>query len=239
MVATSISLPKAKIVASSARTPPLVATMTVEDNWNIRLHRLELMEAGGNLFRRNALPIMPIFTASTPMSLMTASICARITSAGIWMDSLDAQRVLGGYRRDGGHRVPAEHRYRLDIGLNSRSATKSDPAMIRTRAVEATELTLVPLRGAKFSMRTELSFRLQLPRNGSRGGLHGLANVIDHPLDERLVVAFGHHSDQRLGARFADRPGGRGLPARIRRQRSAFGRCWLPEVRRRHRGARS
>ena len=31
---------------------------------------------------------MPIFTASTPMSLMTASICARITSAGIgWMAS--------------------------------------------------------------------------------------------------------------------------------------------------------
>jgi len=41
-------------------------------------------------------------------------------------------------------------------------------------------------------------------RKGSRRRLDRLANVIDHPLHQRRIVAFGHDPDQRLGARFAD-----------------------------------
>src|SRR6185503_8966952 len=75
---------------------------------------------------------------------------------------------------------------------------------MRTRAVEVIETTLGPLRGAKFSMRTELSFRGQLPRNGSRGGPDGLANVVHDPFHEGRIVAFGHDPNEGFGARFAD-----------------------------------
>ena len=44
----------------------------------------------------------------------------------------------------------------------------------------------------------------QLRRKCSRGALNGLANVVDQTLDQRRVVALGHHPDQRLGARLAD-----------------------------------
>src|SRR5262245_15518295 len=75
---------------------------------------------------------------------------------------------------------------------------------MRMRAVEVIESAFVPLPGAKFSMRTEMLFHPQIPRNGSRGRLNGLANVVDQSFDDSQVVAFGHHPDQRLRARFAD-----------------------------------
>src|SRR5690348_17952292 len=75
---------------------------------------------------------------------------------------------------------------------------------MRTRAVEVIETTLGPLRGAKFSMRTELSFRGQLPRNGSRGGPDGLANVVYDPLHQGRIVAFGHHSNKGFGTGFSN-----------------------------------
>src|SRR3954468_22960435 len=81
---------------------------------------------------------------------------------------------------------------------------ESEPAIIRMRAVEVIESTFVPLPGAKFSMCTTMAFDRQIPRKCSRRRLHGLANVVDHPLDQRRIIAFGHHPDQRLGARFAD-----------------------------------
>src|SRR3954453_4759383 len=76
--------------------------------------------------------------------------------------------------------------------------------MTRMRAGFVTESTFDPLPGVKFSMRTIMSCDRQLPTKCSRRRLHGLANVVDHALDEGRIVAFGHHPDQRLGARFAD-----------------------------------
>src|SRR5437773_4807075 len=76
--------------------------------------------------------------------------------------------------------------------------------MMSMRAGFVTESTFDPLPGVKFSMRTIMSCDRQLPRKCSRGRLDGLANVVDHTLDERGIVALGHHPDQRLGARFAD-----------------------------------
>src|SRR5690348_1563250 len=101
--------------------------------------------------------------------------------------------------------------------------------MIRTRAVLANESVLDPLGGTRFSMRTESSFHRQLPRNRSRGGPHSLADVVDDALDERWVVAFGHHADQRLCPRLANDQaaaplqlglgGGNALPDAVRLQR--------------------
>src|SRR5437868_3823491 len=75
---------------------------------------------------------------------------------------------------------------------------------MRIRAGFVTESAFDPLRGAKFSMRTTMSFERQLPTNRSRGRLNRLANVVDDALHQRRIVALGHHPDQRLGARFAD-----------------------------------
>src|SRR5256885_7776754 len=75
---------------------------------------------------------------------------------------------------------------------------------MRIRAGFVTESAFDPLPGAKFSMRTIMSFERQLPTKRSRGRLDRLADVVDDALDERRIVALGHHTDQRLGARFAD-----------------------------------
>src|SRR4051794_9255832 len=75
---------------------------------------------------------------------------------------------------------------------------------MRIRAGFVTESAFDPLPGAKFSMRTTKSFGRQLRTKRSRGRLDGLANVVDQALNERRVVAFRHHADQWLGARFAD-----------------------------------
>src|SRR5213082_786953 len=75
---------------------------------------------------------------------------------------------------------------------------------MRMRAGFVTESAFDPLPGAKFSMRTIKSFARQLRTKGSRGRLNRLANILDQALDERRVLALGHHADQRLGTRFAD-----------------------------------
>src|SRR5690242_14954353 len=76
--------------------------------------------------------------------------------------------------------------------------------MIRTRAVDVILRVFDPLPGAKLSMCTASSCGRQLPRNGSRRGLDGLANLVNDALDQRRVVAFGHHPDQRFRSRLAD-----------------------------------
>src|SRR4051794_34281393 len=76
--------------------------------------------------------------------------------------------------------------------------------MMRIRAGFVTESAFDPLPGAKFSMRTIKSFGRQIRTKRSRRRLDRLANVIDHALHEGRVVAFRHHTDQWLGARFAD-----------------------------------
>src|SRR5216117_2630914 len=75
---------------------------------------------------------------------------------------------------------------------------------MRIRAGFVTESAFDPLPGAKFSMRTIMSFERQLPTKRSRGRLDRLADVVDHALNDGGIVAFRHHPDQRLGARFAD-----------------------------------
>src|SRR4051794_23862114 len=76
--------------------------------------------------------------------------------------------------------------------------------MIRMRAVVDIESVFGRPLEAKFSMCTTTSFRRQLPIKCSRGRLDGLANVVDDALDERGIVPFRHHPDQRLGPRLAD-----------------------------------
>src|SRR5690348_5605168 len=75
---------------------------------------------------------------------------------------------------------------------------------MRIRAGFVTESAFEPLFGAKFSIRTILSLRRQLPKKRSRGGLNGLANVVNDPFDHGGVLPLGHDADQRLSARFAD-----------------------------------
>src|SRR5205823_10320774 len=81
---------------------------------------------------------------------------------------------------------------------------ESEPATIRIRAVDVIPGVFDPLPDAKLSMCTGKSCRRQMRTKGSRGGPHGLADVVHEPLDELGVVAFRHHSDQGLGARLAD-----------------------------------
>src|SRR3954468_9624834 len=76
--------------------------------------------------------------------------------------------------------------------------------MIRMRAVVDIESVFGPPLEAKFSMCTATSFRRQIPIKCSRGRLDRLANVVDNPLNERGIVAFGHHSDEWFGAGLAD-----------------------------------
>src|SRR4051812_10289412 len=75
---------------------------------------------------------------------------------------------------------------------------------MRMRAGFVTEPAFDLLPAAKFSMRTVTSCERQLPRKCSRGRLDRLADFVDDALDEGHIVAFGHHPDQRFGARFAD-----------------------------------
>src|SRR5256885_1369091 len=75
---------------------------------------------------------------------------------------------------------------------------------MRIRAGFVTESAFDPLPGAKFSMRTIMSFERQLPTKRSRGRLNRLANVVDDAPHERRIVTLGHHPDQGFGARFAD-----------------------------------
>src|SRR5437763_10794816 len=81
---------------------------------------------------------------------------------------------------------------------------ETEPAMIKIRAVSVTLPAFDPLAGAKLSMCTVLSLGRQIPRKGSHRRLNRLANVIDEPLDQRRVVALGHHADQGLGPRLTD-----------------------------------
>src|SRR6478735_6706492 len=81
---------------------------------------------------------------------------------------------------------------------------ESEPAMRRILAVGVTLLAFDLLPGAKLSMCTGWRIARQSRINGSRGGPNGLANLVDHLLDERGVVTFGHHPDERLGSRLAD-----------------------------------
>ena len=74
-----------------------------------------------------ALPIMPILTASTPMSLDDRVDLREDHFGRHRMDRGDAQRVLGGDGGDRGHRMAAEHGDGLDIGLDAGPAAGVGP----------------------------------------------------------------------------------------------------------------
>ena len=101
---------------------------------------------------------MPILTASTPISPTTASICARIISAGTGWTAVTPSGVLRGDRGDRGHRVAAEHGDGLDIRLNPRAAARiragddQDPGRRRHCTPPSTRPS-----EAKFSMCTSMA----------------------------------------------------------------------------------
>ena len=77
--AIRISRPNAAIVASSASTSPLVATITGSNTIGTPA---SASSRSATAFAVSADPIMPIFTASTPISPTTESICAITISVG-------------------------------------------------------------------------------------------------------------------------------------------------------------
>ena len=83
MVATSISLPKAATVTSSASALPLVATITGSKTMGSSgFSAFSCSRRSATCMAVKALPIIPIFTESTPISPTTASIWASTISAG-------------------------------------------------------------------------------------------------------------------------------------------------------------
>src|SRR5690349_21187490 len=76
--------------------------------------------------------------------------------------------------------------------------------MIRIRAVDVIPRVFEPVPGAKLSMCTLPSVSRQVRTKGSRRGFHGLADVVDEAFDQCRIVAFGHDTDQGLGARLAN-----------------------------------
>src|ERR1041385_4665527 len=89
---------------------------------------------------------------------------------------------------------------------------------MRIRAGSVIESALDPLLGAKLSMCTGKWCGGQIPTKGSRRRLHGLANIVDHTLDEGHVLPLGHHPNQRLGARLPDDEPSPALELRLRRR---------------------
>ena len=77
--AIAISRSNAAIVGALARTEPLVATMTGSNT----IGTVSRFRYSATALAVSAEPIMPIFTASTPMSRTTASIWAITMSVGI------------------------------------------------------------------------------------------------------------------------------------------------------------
>ena len=70
----------------------------------------------------SAVPSIPIFTASTPMSSATARTWATIISGETASTALDPDRVLRRDRGDRGHPVHAAARERLQVGLDAGAA---------------------------------------------------------------------------------------------------------------------
>ena len=77
--------------------------------------------------------------------------------------------------------------------------------MIRIRAVDGHASAPPPAcRGEILHVHEHVVVADKCEEMRSRRRLHRLADVVDQPLDQRRVVAFGHDPDQRLGARLAD-----------------------------------
>ena len=70
----------------------------------------------------SAVPSIPVFSASTPMSLTTLSNCVRDEGGRQRLDALHADSVLRRHRRQDAHAVDAEGGKRLQIRLDARAA---------------------------------------------------------------------------------------------------------------------
>ena len=167
MVATSISLPNAAIVASSASVAPLVATITGSNTIGRSGFSALSSSRSATCPAAKALPIMPILTASTPMSLDDRVDLGEDHFGRHRMDGAHAQRVLSGDRGDRGHRVAAEHGDGLDVGLDPGAA-----AGIRSGNDEDAEAASTvgdrPVTRASTASQISSTSRLDQPRHGRR-----------------------------------------------------------------------
>jgi hypothetical protein len=197
--------------------------------------------------------------------LATASICAITISVGTGSRP-HAERVLRGDRGDRGHRMTAEHRDRLDIGLNTGAAARirpgnrqdmrgscalcgarigrisawlprggrcerSPPQLGQISAIASTQARRRCIRTSRSSAPGPPADRARSVRNRGASPASGgfqfnkqrwpaqmrtSTDLADQPV---VIVAFGHHADQRLGPRFADHQAAacRSVPARPRR----------------------
>ena len=184
-VANRISRSNAEIVSASASTAPLVETMTGSNT----IGQDSSARLSATACAVSALPIIPILTASTPMSLTTAAIWSITICVGTMMHGIDAKRILRGNRGNRRHRMPAEHRHRLDISLNPRPAAavgasdKDQDALIRAEA-------------GNFCRRSSCR---RHPAQASQ-----MLSTIWRSTCSVRIVAFGHDSNDRLGARWPD-----------------------------------
>ena len=128
MVATSISLPNAAMVASSASVAPLVATITGSNTiGRSGCSCLSCSSRCGDLLGGEGA------ADHADLDRIDADIARPPRRSGRGhlgrdrMDRADAQRVLRGDRGDRGHRVAAEHGDGLDVGLDPRAAAGIGP----------------------------------------------------------------------------------------------------------------
>ena len=168
IVATSISWPKAAIVASSASAEPLVATMTGSKTiGRSGCSALQPLEPLGDLLGgEGAADHADLHRVDADVG--DDRVDLREDHFGRdRMDGGHAERVLRGDRGDRGHRMAAEHGDRLDVGLDARAA-----AGIRAgddedaRGLSRSSRRFERRCGAKLSMRTASAFRAAIAKKG-------------------------------------------------------------------------
>ena len=111
---------------------------------------------------------IPVLTASAPMSESTASIWAATISGRHLVDGLDADRVLGGDRRDRRGAVDAEGGEGLEIGLDP-GATARIGAGDRQRARPRTASLSDRAIGGRHGMLSLLT--IEMPSFEQRDGI--------------------------------------------------------------------
>ncbi len=176
-VASGMSLCfNASSAPSSRNSVPLVDAITGSTTSGMSLAYFASVSATARAI--SAEPSMPILIASAPMSARQRSICSRTISGGIEMDRVDRTGVLHGHRGQRRHGVTAERSRRFDVSLDAGAAG-------RIRAGDdknARGLAASPLGGDLLDRSDD---------------------VVDYRTDQLLVVAFGHHTDNRFRSRLA------------------------------------
>src|SRR5215217_4299903 len=163
---------------------------------------------------------MPIFTASAPRSERTTSICSSTNEAGIAI-TLATPRVF--WAVSAVIAVIAKPPNMVIVLISAwmpAPPPESEPAMTRMRGgIIASPSRLREGSGEGRSRSSQAgTCPPPAPPASGRGvsrRLHRVADAVHHLLDQSLVLAFGHHPDQRLGPRFADDQPPRPLEPRL------------------------